>query len=78
MSKAQPLYDIFLQRICEEKFPVSIFLINGIKLQGEIDGFDEQAIVLRDSVAQLIFRHAISTIVPSKKLVTATSPSQDG
>lgn len=66
MSKAQSLQEPFLNACRRDRVPVSIFLINGIKLQGEIEAFDQFVISLKNSVAQLVYKHAISTIVPSK------------
>jgi host factor-I protein len=50
----------------KEHTPVSIFLVNGIKLQGKIDSFDQYVIMLKNTVSQMVYKHAISTIVPSK------------
>lgn len=66
MAKAQSLQDPFLNALRREKVPVSIFLMNGIKLQGQIDSFDQFVILLNNSVNQMIYKHAISTIVPSR------------
>jgi len=65
MAKAQSLQDPFLNALRRENVPVSIFLINGIKLQGQIDSFDQFVILLRNSVNQMVYKHAISTIVPA-------------
>ena len=64
MLKGQSLQDAFLDSLCKEKTPVSIFLVNGIKLQGHVDAFDQFVVFLRNSTNQMIFKHAISTIVP--------------
>jgi len=66
MSKGQSLQEPFLNALRREKIPVSIFLVNGIKLQGQIESFDQFVIVLRDSVNQMIYKSAISTVVPSR------------
>lgn len=67
MSKAQNLQDIFLNTLKKEQTPVSIFLVNGIKLQGKIDSFDQYAIMLKSKESQqMVYKHAISTIVPGK------------
>lgn len=65
LTNRRPLSESFLQHLCKENIPVSIFLINGIKLQGQLADFDDQVVILKDSI-QLIFKHAISTIVPGK------------
>ena len=56
----------FLNVLRKEKVPVSIFLVNGIKLQGQIDSFDQFVILLKSSVNQMVYKHAVSTIVPSR------------
>jgi host factor-I protein len=68
MSKAQTLQDPFLNALRRENVPVSIYLVNGIKLQGQIDSFDQFVIVLKNSVNQMVYKHAISTIVPSRNV----------
>jgi len=74
MSKAQNLQDNFLNTLRKEHTPVSIFLVNGIKLQGKVDSFDQYVIMLKNTVSQMVYKHAISTIVPSKavKLIRDT------
>ena len=67
-SKTTHLQETFLDQLCEDKISVSIYLLNGIKLQGLIDSYDQYVIVLTGSAPQLIYKHAISTIVPSQKL----------
>jgi host factor-I protein len=52
----------------KEKVPVSIYLVNGIKLQGQIDSFDQFVVLLRNSVNQMVYKHAISTVVPSRNV----------
>ena len=66
MSKAQNLQDTFLNTLRKEHTPVSIFLVNGIKLQGKVDSFDQYVIMLKNTISQMVYKHAISTIVPSK------------
>lgn len=66
MNKGQSLQDPFLNALRRERIPVFIYLINGIKLQGEIESFDKFVILLRNTVNQMIYKHAISTIVPSR------------
>lgn len=65
-SKGAALQDPFLNVLRRERVPVSIFLVNGIKLTGQIDSFDQFVVLLKNSVNQLIYKHAISTIVPSR------------
>jgi host factor-I protein len=68
MSKGQNLQDTFLNALRKEHTPVSIFLVNGIKLQGKVDSFDQYVIMLKNTVSQMVYKHAISTIVPSKSV----------
>ena len=66
MSKGQSLQDPFLNALRKENIPVSIFLVNGIKLQGKIDSFDQYVVILKNTVNQMIYKHAISTVVPAR------------
>jgi host factor-I protein len=65
-QKGQALQDPFLNTLRKEHVPVSIFLVNGIKLQGQIESFDQFVVLLKNSVSQMIYKHAISTVVPSR------------
>ncbi len=71
MSKGQNLQDNFLNALRKEHTPVSIFLVNGIKLQGKVDSFDQYVIMLKNTMSQMVYKHAISTIVPSKAVKLA-------
>lgn len=79
MSKGQNLQDNFLNALRKEHTPVSIFLVNGIKLQGKVDSFDQYVIMLKNTINQMVYKHAISTIVPSKavKLAHESEPSEE-
>lgn len=68
MSKGQSLQDPFLNTLRKEKVPVSIFLVNGIKLQGQIESFDQFVVLLKNSVSQMVYKHAISTVVPARNV----------
>lgn len=68
MSKGQSLQDPFLNALRKEHIPVSIFLVNGIKLQGQIESFDQFVVLLKNNVNQMIYKHAISTVVPSRNV----------
>ncbi len=68
MPKSQNLQDNFLNTLRKEHTPVSIFLVNGIKLQGKVDSFDQYVIMLKNTISQMVYKHAISTIVPSKSV----------
>tara|TARA_R110000868_G_scaffold392875_1_gene663737 strand:- start:49665 stop:49910 length:246 start_codon:yes stop_codon:yes gene_type:complete len=65
MSKGQNLQDPFLNALRKEKVPVSIYLVNGIKLQGQVDSFDQFVVLLKNNVSQMVYKHAISTVVPA-------------
>lgn len=66
MSKGQTLQDPFLNSLRKDRIPVSIFLVNGIKLQGQIESFDQYVVLLRNTVSQMVYKHAISTVVPAR------------
>ncbi len=68
MSKGQSLQDPFLNALRKERIPVSIFLVNGIKLQGQIESFDQFVVLLKNNVSQMIYKHAISTVVPARNV----------
>ena len=66
-AKGQMLQDHFLNALRKEHVPVSIYLVNGIKLQGQVESFDQYVVLLRNtSVTQMVYKHAISTIVPAR------------
>lgn len=77
MAKSQSLQDPFLNALRKEKVPVSIYLVNGIKLQGQIDSFDQFVVLLRNSVNQMVYKHAISTVVPARN-IRVSSGDDDG
>src|SRR5262245_59852888 len=68
MAKGQSLQDPFLNALRQERVPVSIYLVNGIKLQGQIDSFDQFVVLLKNSVSQMVYKHAISTVVPARNV----------
>jgi len=65
-TKGQTLQDPFLNALRKEHVQVSIYLVNGIKLQGQVDSFDQYVILLKNTVTQMVYKHAISTIVPAR------------
>jgi host factor-I protein len=67
-NKGQLLQDPFLNLLRKEHVPVSIYLVNGIKLQGQIESFDQFVVLLRNSVSQMVYKHAVSTIVPARNV----------
>jgi len=65
-DKSHNLQDVFLNTVRKSKTPVTVFLVNGVKLQGVITWFDNFCVLLRrDGQAQLVYKHAISTVMPS-------------
>lgn len=66
MSKGQSLQDPFLNALRKDRVPVSIYLVNGIKLQGQVEAFDQFVVLLKNSISQLVYKHAISTVVPAR------------
>ncbi|MFM7118897.1 MAG: RNA chaperone Hfq [Gammaproteobacteria bacterium] len=68
MSKGHSLQDPYLNALRKERIPVAIYLVNGIKLQGQIESFDQFVVLLRNNVSQMVYKHAISTVVPSRNV----------
>ncbi len=66
MIKGQQLQDPFLSALRDDSAPVSVYLVNGIKLQGHIESFDQYVVLLKNAVTQMVYKHAISTVVPSR------------
>ncbi|BCB27770.1 RNA-binding protein Hfq [Sulfurimicrobium lacus] len=65
-AKGQMLQDPFLNILRKEHIPVSIYLVNGIKLQGQVESFDQYVVLLKNTVTQMVYKHAISTVVPAR------------
>jgi len=80
MSKGHSLQDPYLNVLRKERIPVSIYLVNGIKLQGQIESFDQFVVLLKNTVSQMVYKHAISTVVPSRavRVPMLNPPSEDG
>lgn len=68
VSKGHGLQDPYLNALRREKIPVAIFLVNGIKLQGQIESFDQFVILLKNTVSQMVYKHGISTVVPARNV----------
>ena len=65
-DRSQNVQDVFLNHVRKNKTPVTVFLVNGVKLQGVITWFDNFCVLLRrDGLSQLVYKHAISTVMPS-------------
>lgn len=65
-NKGLLLQDPFLDTLRKDSVPVSVYLVNGIKLQGQIESYDQYVVLLKNMVTQMVYKHAISTIVPSR------------
>ena len=78
MSKGHSLQDPFLNTLRKERVPVSIYLVNGIKLQGQIESFDQFVVLLKNAVSQLVYKHAISTIVPARNVKMPRTDEEAG
>ena len=76
MTKGQSLQDPFLNALRKDRIPVSIYLVSGIKLQGQIESFDQFVILLRNTISQMIYKSAISTVVPTRN-VTVSDEDED-
>jgi host factor-I protein len=77
MSKGHSLQDPFLNVLRKERIPVSIYLVSGIKLQGQIESFDQFVILLKNAVNQMVYKHAISTVVPARSVKIPTQSGAD-
>ncbi|VAW72016.1 RNA-binding protein Hfq [hydrothermal vent metagenome] len=77
MPKGQSLQEPFLNALRKERVPVSIYLVNGIKLQGQVESFDQFAVMLRNTVSQMVYKHAISTIVPARPVRWANNHEEE-
>jgi host factor-I protein len=77
MSKGHSLQDPYLNALRKERVPVSIYLVNGIKLQGQIESFDQFVVLLKNSVSQMVYKHAISTVVPARNIKLATEIQEE-
>jgi host factor-I protein len=76
-TKGQLVQDPFLNVLRKERVPVSIYLVNGIKLQGQVESFDQYVVLLRNTITQMVYKHAISTIVPARAVNFASSEDQE-
>lgn len=78
MTKGITVQDAYLNTLRTERVPVFVYLANGIKLQGRIESFDQYVVVLRNSVNQMVYKHAISTVVPSRSVELSPREGQAG
>ena len=77
-NKGQLLQDPFLNTLRREHIPVSIYLVNGIKLQGQIESFDQYVVLLKNTVTQMVYKHAISTVVPARNVRVGPTGGETG
>ncbi|MDJ0956035.1 MAG: RNA chaperone Hfq [Arenicellales bacterium] len=77
-QKGALLQDPFLNVLRKERIPVSIYLVNGIKLQGQVESFDQFVVLLKNTVSQMIYKHAISTVVPSRPVKIPFDEEESG
>lgn len=77
MSKTPSLQDPFLNALRKERVPVAIYLVNGIKLQGQVESFDQFVVLLKNNVSQMVYKHAISTIVPARAVSMKETTTQN-
>lgn len=78
-DRAQNLQDTFLNHVRKQKTPLTIFLINGVKLQGVVTWFDNFCVLLRrDGHSQLVYKHAISTIMPNSPIQLFEAADEEG
>ncbi len=78
MARGQSLQEPFLNALRKERIPVAIYLVNGIKLQGQIESFDQFVVLLKNSVSQMVYKHAISTVVPARNVRLASGDDGNG
>ena len=77
-EKSQNVQDVFLNHVRKNKLPVTVFLVNGVKLQGIITWFDNFSVLLRrDAHSQLVYKHAISTVMPAQPVQLFDGVSED-
>ena len=68
MARDMKVYEKFMKALVEERIPVVVFLVNGVKLQGIVEDFDDVSVILkRDINSQILYRHSLSTIVPQRE-----------
>ncbi|MCL4121253.1 UNVERIFIED_CONTAM: hypothetical protein GTU68_036783 [Idotea baltica] len=77
MPKGQSIQDPYLNILRKEGIPVAIYLVNGIKLQGQIESFDSFVVLLKNTISQMVYKHAISTIVPSRPIQITAEESDN-
>jgi host factor-I protein len=77
MSKGHHLQDPYLNALRRERVPVAIYLVSGIKLQGQIESFDQFSVLLKNTVTQMVYKHAISTVVPSRQIKWSDDSEND-
>ena len=76
MQKKINLQDLFLLRLRQERLPVTVFLMNGFQMRGTVTGYDQYVVLLRNSVTQMVYKHAISTVVPLRPVALRESEEE--
>ncbi|MCD8554695.1 MULTISPECIES: RNA chaperone Hfq [Seleniivibrio] len=69
MSKKINIQDVFLNHLRKKRIPMTVYLVNGVKIEGVIKGFDNFVIIMKDESQKMIYKHAISTIEPSEEIL---------
>ena len=78
-DRAPNVQDVFLNHVRKNRTPVTVFLVNGVKLQGAISGFDNFCVLLRrDAHVQLVYKHAISTVMPANPIQLYDPAAEEG
>jgi len=78
VDKKQKIQDAFLNALRKERVPVSVFMKNGIKLQGTIESFDQFVVLLKNVTTQVVYKHAISTVLPSRNVrIPSSEPDSE-
>ncbi len=77
MSKSQNYQDTYLNQLRKEKVPVTVFLTNGVRLKGIIKGFDNFVIIIKETNTMMVYKHAVSTIVPDREVEMPSTPQSD-
>ena len=77
-NKGQLLQAPFLNALRRAHVPVSMYIVNGIKLQGQVESFDQYVVLLKNTVTQMVYKHAISTVVPSRPITIQQDAGNGG
>lgn len=78
MAKTHNLQDPFLNLLRKDRVPVNVYLVNGIKLTGQIEAFDQFVIVLKNATSQMVYKHAVSTVQPARRIQMPRYGEEEG